>query len=173
MPFSTPCAPHTSTLKGRCLVLTGSNPGESPYKTKRLPCERSFLPILINGNPFDALPDTMSSGNMMTEAVANALGISIERAESKRQTFKNACGELFQSVGEALAQVSFPGESHQECRFVVLSTCATPLIMGDPFLRMTETLTKFRHRLKKASTSATRKAWRLCYMIVPSQRLEC
>ncbi|KEF51942.1 uncharacterized protein A1O9_11932 [Exophiala aquamarina CBS 119918] len=147
--------------------------GSLPYNTKRLPRERSFLPMIINGNCFEALPDTRSSSNMMTEAVANALGISIDRAESRRHSFKNACGELFHSVGEATTQVSFPGEGAQECRFAVLRTCAAPLIMGDPFLRTTETLTKFRHRLKKATTSATRRAWQVCYMSVPSQRLEC
>lgn len=132
-----------------------------------------MLPAFINGIACDALPDTMSSANVMTEEQAEKIGAKID--VTKRDTFTNACGRTFQSVGEAFASVAFPGEPSKVwrmCRFAVVKKCATPLIMGDDFLRMTETLTKFRHRLQKVVGRA-KKLWRVCYLDAPRRMLNC
>ena len=124
------------------------------HHSRRPRAARSVLPIMVNGQLYDAMPDTMSSANIITEAHATKLGVSIDR--SRRQTFLNACGKTFQSVGEATINVSFPDDTEgvwPNCRFAVLEHCAMPLIMGDPFLKLTETLTKFRHRLRKVASS--------------------
>jgi hypothetical protein len=144
-------------------------------KSKSKPRERSFLPINVNGETFHALPDTMSAENIMNESLAKKLGIAIHTEESKQRTFMEACGRPFQSLGEAIVSVSFPGEcvNALDCRFSVVKTCTAPLIMGDSFLRATETLTKYRHRLERIVTSSMKKYWRLCYAGVPRRRLSC
>jgi hypothetical protein len=144
-------------------------------KSNQKPRERSFLPININGETFHALPDTMSAENIISESLAKTLGIAINTDESKQRTFMEACGRPFQSLGEAMVSVSFPGECANafDCRFSVVKTCTAPLLMGDSFLRATETLTKFRHRLRRIVTSSMKKYWRLCYAGVPRRRLSC
>lgn len=113
--------------------------------------ERSFLPINLNGKTIDAVPDTMSSENIITESYARRIGAIMDRRQASRHTFTNACGKPFQSLGETTIEVSFPDDPFKtwKCKFAVLKRCAASLVMGDPFLRMTKTLTKFRYRLRR------------------------
>ena len=137
--------------------------------------QRFFLQIDINGKVVDTLPDTMSAENKMLERVATALGIHIEVNETKQNIFTEACGKKFHSIGEAAVSVSFPGEDLKalSCRFFVVKSCTVPLIMRGFFLRATENLTRFRHRLQERFMSSMKKFWRLCYTGVPRRRLSC
>jgi hypothetical protein len=117
----------------------------------------------------------MSSDNIISEAYAAGLGVSINRDPAKRRRFRNACGRVFTSVGVVLVDVAFPDDPSKiwrNCRFYVVKTCAAPLIIGDSFLRHTSTLTNNKHRLKKLSFPV-KTPWRVCYMDVPRRLLHC
>ncbi|KAJ9608351.1 hypothetical protein H2200_007339 [Cladophialophora chaetospira] len=138
--------------------------------------QRLVLPAIMNGIACDALPDTMSTANIMTKAHAISIGAAIDPDARKRSQFTNACGTSFDALGEVVVDVTFPSEPckiWRGCRFAVVEKCAAAVIFGDAFLRATETLTKFRSRLKKTSAYLPRKLWRICYMDAPLRQLSC
>ncbi|KAH8588324.1 hypothetical protein B0O99DRAFT_639521 [Bisporella sp. PMI_857] len=115
----------------------------------------------------------MASKNVMSEEYAVSIGAIIDRSPRKQHTFVNAVGKSFRSLGETTMEVSFPDDSSRiRQTFAVVKNCAAALVIGDPFLRMTETLTKFRYRLKKA-IHTVKQCWRLCYMDVPYRQISC
>jgi hypothetical protein len=135
-----------------------------------------MLPAVVNGIYCDALPDSMSTENIMSREYARRIGAALDRRQEKRRVYTNACGNVFSSIGEVVADVAFPDEPSKiwrNCRFSVVENCAAAVIMGDAFLRSTETLTRFRHRLKRLATSSLKNLWRLCYMDVPRRLLSC
>ncbi|CAH0025575.1 unnamed protein product [Clonostachys rhizophaga] len=138
------------------------------------PKQRHVLPINLKGKTHHALADTMASKNVMSEEHATSIGAVIDRGPGTQHTFTNAVGKSFQSLGETTIEVSFPDDPLKKIKqtFAVVKNCAAALVMGDPFLRMTETLTKFRHRLKKVAPTV-KKRWRLCYMDIPHRQLSC
>jgi hypothetical protein len=132
------------------------------------------LPINLNGKTHHALADTMASKNVMSEEHAASIGAVIDGSPGKQDTFVNAVGESFRSLGQTTMEVSFPGDPLKKIRqtFTVVKNCAAALVMGDPFLRMTETLTKFRYRLKRVARTITQPL-RVCYMDAPHRQLSC
>ena len=157
----------------QAMNTTASRDNDVNLPASRMSSGRTVLPILINGEPSDALPDTMSSANIMTRAYAAKIGAQVDTA--RVQIFMNACGKAFQSCGETVVDVAFPenpSKIWRACRFAVVEKCPAPLIMGDGFLRLTETLTKYRHRLKRL-VGSLKKMWRVCYMNRPRQMLNC
>lgn len=128
----------------------------------------------MNGSVYNALPDTMASKNAMSEGFAVSIGAIIDRSPGKQHTFVNAVGKSFRSLGETTMEVSFLDDPSKKIwqTFTLFQNCAAPLVIGDPFLRMTETLTKFRYRLKKV-TCTVKRCWRVCYMDVPRRQLSC
>lgn len=138
------------------------------------PKERSILPINLNGKTHHALADTMASKNVISEEHAVFISAVIDRSPGKQHTFVNAVGKSFRSLGETTMEVSFPDDPSKKSwqTFAVVKNCAATLVIGDPFLRMTETLTKFRYRLKKV-TRTIKQCWRLCYMDVSHRQLSC
>ncbi|ETS74076.1 hypothetical protein PFICI_13942 [Pestalotiopsis fici W106-1] len=140
------------------------------------PKERSILPVLINGKHFDGFPDTNATRNVMTEEFAVSIGAVIDRATAGRATFINAIGEKTSSIGQTSLEVAFPDNPGKSwsCQFQVVRCCPEGLVFGDHFLRtLTETLTKFRHRLKKKATVSGLNIRRLLHMETPRQQLRC
>jgi hypothetical protein len=128
----------------------------------------------LNGETHDALADTMASRNVMSENHAISIGALIDRSPENQHTFVNAIGKAFRSIGETTMEVSFLEDPSKKIwqTFAVVKNCAAALVMGDTFLRMTETLTKFRYRLKRVARMA-KQCWRLCYMNVSYRQLSC
>ncbi|GAW12945.1 hypothetical protein ANO14919_023180 [Xylariales sp. No.14919] len=148
--------------------------GTSPYRRK--PIERSFLPVLIQDKRIEALPDTNATCNVITEQFAQSIGAHIDRSAARQCAFTNAIGLQSRSVGETSLQVAFPDNPLKtwQCTFAVIQNCPESLVFGDRFLRVvTETVTKFRHRLKKAISTLAKRTWRLMHMQYPRQKLEC
>ncbi|KAI1160101.1 hypothetical protein F5B18DRAFT_540887 [Nemania serpens] len=142
----------------------------------RQPIERSFLPVLVGGKHIAALPDTNATCNVMTEQLAQSMGAYIKRSAAHTCVFTNAVGVQSRSVGETSLQVSFPDDPLKswQCTFAVVQNCPEGLVFGDHFLRIvTETVTKFRHRLTKAVSGLARRTWRLMHMQRPRQKLGC
>ena len=134
-----------------------------------------MLPTFVQGMLLDALPDTNATENFITRELVAKIGISIDSSTGKQQTYQNACGGSFRAIGEAVLDIWFPNNPSQvwsQCRFVVVEKLAAAVIIGDPFLRLTETLTKFRYRLKKVS-NPFKKIWRVCLVDTPCRKIGC
>lgn len=110
----------------------------------------------------------------MTETEARSLGLNIDRSITNRRNFRTALGKAFRSVGSTTLSFTLsddPNKSYTE-RFAVLGQCSVPLLIGAPFLRLTETLTRFRKRLKRM-TYHIASMCRLMYTDLPRSRLGC
>ncbi|KAI1170637.1 hypothetical protein F4777DRAFT_105571 [Nemania sp. FL0916] len=151
-----------------------SSLGTNPYRRK--PIERSFLPVIIDEKCIEALPDTNATCNVIAEQFAQSIGAHIDRSVTRQYVFTNAIGIQSRSVGETSLKVAFPDNPLKtwQCKFAVMPNCPEGLVFGDHFLRtVTETITKFRHRLKKAISTLAKRTWRLLHMQYPRQKLEC
>ncbi|ETN38498.1 uncharacterized protein HMPREF1541_06533 [Cyphellophora europaea CBS 101466] len=137
--------------------------------------ERLMLPIIANRRiRVDAVPDTMASRCVLKEDWAMANGIPIDRDTSESHTFVTATGRKISAIGRAFMDIAFaasPRETYR-CEFAVVRQCATDMVIGEPFLKLTETLTKFRARLKKV-VAPLKQAVRLMRMDPDHRKLDC
>ncbi len=91
----------TSLTSSETLGTTSIMPG--PFRRRGRLLE---LPILLNHEPFVALPDTGASCNMITYAAVDHLGIKLDNA-SDRQRFTVGSGESITSIGKVKIACSF------------------------------------------------------------------
>jgi hypothetical protein len=147
------------------------------------------VPGTINGEKVEAIPDTGADESFISAAF-------LDRLVRQRQQWGNklpehhpiaemafyslppvrlASGKTVTANSMAVVPWRFEGESKLRwlsCR--VLPECAHDLILGDSFLRMTETLTKFKHRIKttvRLLGSKLLSSLRLNYMGFDKRRL--
>jgi hypothetical protein len=87
----------------------------------------------------------MASRNVISEKHAASISVIIDRGPRKQHTFINTIRKSFRSLGETNLKISFPDNPSEKIwqTFAVVKNYAAALIimLGDPFLRMTETLT--------------------------------
>ena len=135
---------------------------------------RNVLPIQIKDNLYDAVPDTGSLKNIISQDYARSIGVPVDRTKMQRNAFANAVGKKFNSLGEAILKFSFPDEPSKtyEETFAVVQRCAAPLVLGKSFLLATEIFSRFRHRLKKTVTSVSQ-PWRMMYAGSSGLRFSC
>ena len=111
---------------------------------------RKELPMLFKDRTILGRHDTGAEENFMDEALSKELGLELRKSKQDRAPFSLGNGRLVRAVGTVKALCTFAKEpgKQMECSFYVLKQLASPLIMGFPFLRKTETLTRNRHRLQ-------------------------
>lgn len=155
---------HEKERFSKSLSQLSPEPLRKQTSTQKQGIVRNVLPIQIKDNTYDAIPDTGSLKNIISQDYARLIGVSVDRNSRKQHTFANAIGKTFKSLGEAVLKFSFPDQPRiiYEETFIVVQQCAAPLVLGKAFLRMTETFSRFRHRLKKAVASVSQ-PWRLMY----------
>lgn len=110
----------------------------------KLHCE---VPGNLNGAQVKAFPDTAAEKNVISLdfAVRNKLDV---RRDS-RLKFRLPTGKVARSVGTAYLPWQFAGELEVfKISFSVLPKCTHDVIIGGKFLKFTQTLTKFAHRIK-------------------------
>lgn len=83
------------------------------------PCvERTILPLLVNGSPIDAWPDSAGI-TAMSKPMAAALGLAID--VEKTHLLETGLQTLFWTCGQVKANVAFPGSTEiQQVTFDVL-----------------------------------------------------
>jgi predicted aspartyl protease len=107
------------------------------------------LPGLVNGSEALALPDTGAARNMMSERYARSNNIAIQGSSAHRTTYKLANGRSVRSKGKVIVQWKFKGGAQvYELEFQILSDCVYDVIIGQEFLKTSETLCANRHRLQ-------------------------
>lgn len=135
---------------------------------------RKVLPMLISRSPLDAIADTGSDENAMTEAAARGLGIAFSSKPEHRREFEIACGRKIYSSGRAIVECAFPeqGARKMRCAFNIFPRLITPLIMGKRFLDKTETLTKHSYRLRDRVLDNPGPR-RVMHLTRPARRVRC
>jgi hypothetical protein len=110
---------------------------------------RRFEPNIearIDGRETDCFPDTGAGANYISYKRVRQLGAQIDN--SATGTVKTADGGVSKTLGTVLIPFAFRGESKiYKLEFNVVRKCIRDIILGSPFLRVTETFTRFRHRV--------------------------
>jgi hypothetical protein len=97
-------------------------------------------------------PDNQSAHDIMSHDYAKRNHFKINSL--MREKFRTANGFQVSTLGTVLQPVRFAGEPETYMReFHVLPKCVHDIILGSHFLRLTQTFTKFRHRVVKTLRS--------------------
>ncbi|KAF2493059.1 hypothetical protein BU16DRAFT_564350 [Lophium mytilinum] len=101
----------------------------------------------LNNNPVSAFPDTGAAKNVISLNYCERLGISVEK--SSRLSFQLPHGRIVHSTGKTRLRWRFADESkYITADFHVVPSCTHNVILGNSFLTLTKSLTKFFHRIK-------------------------
>ena len=109
------------------------------------------LPMVFGDLEIPACPDSGSEENIILQDVVTKLGLlaSIDPATTEAFTLGN--GKRVESIGMVRILCTFAKDRYADmwCCFNVFKELVVPLIMGAGFLRQTETLTRYRSRLRE------------------------
>ncbi|KAK7183795.1 hypothetical protein PSPO01_10131 [Paraphaeosphaeria sporulosa] len=107
------------------------------------------IPSVLAGNRFtEALGDSGARHNFMKEGFAKRSGFSINR--SVTIDVKVGSGKKVATTGTIETSYQFLGESEKHrLVFHLLPTCVHDVILGNPFLKFTKTLTRNLSRIKE------------------------
>jgi hypothetical protein len=95
-----------------------------------------------------AFPDTGASSNFISERYARLHGFAVDR--SARSHVKVGSGSKINIIGTAKLTFTFDGELEaHHLTFNVLRNSLYDVVLGSPFLRLTQTFTRFTHRIRR------------------------
>lgn len=105
------------------------------------------VPVHMEETVLEAFPDTGSELNIISLSLLSQLNLGFQPAQAL--TIQTPRAREIQILGTTELEVAFQGEAIKHKRtFHVLSKCAHGIILGKSFLEATETLTRFKHRIK-------------------------
>lgn len=111
------------------------------------PAKLGFISGEINGKHLEAFVDTGTSLNIVSFDTVQSLGLMAKPELEKHVTL--ASGRKAALDGTVELTWKFDDEpASRSITCGVLRECSHPLILGASFLRLTETLTTFKHRIK-------------------------
>lgn len=119
------------------------------------------LSARLKGNDVVAFPDTGAAANFISLQYVRARGLAINL--NARRRVKTAAGSIVSILGTVTLPFSFAGEpeSHR-LEFNVLRDAVHDVVLGSPFLKLTETMTRHVHRIKQKLREAC--SPRLCFL---------
>jgi hypothetical protein len=122
------------------------NSSLSTHQSKAaLICEPEILGFL-HDTAVTFFPDNQSAYDIMSHDYAKRNHFEI--MSSTKGKLRTARGAMVNTLGTVSRPIRFAGESETYMReFHVLPKCVHDIILGSPFLRLTQTFTKFRHRI--------------------------
>ena len=106
----------------------------------------------LNDSKICAIPDTGAEGNIIALSFARSIGLDATMKDLDSGTsFRMANGKVVQSLGTLSARWRFKRERSEsfELDFHVLRDCIFDVLVGDEFLRSTQTMSLYRHRLSR------------------------
>lgn len=110
----------------------------------------------VNGTPVEALPDSGADMCFISPKLASGLGLSPAAGTQKRIHLANK--KHVQSPG--MVEVPWRFAKEQKAHILncwILPGCDYDLVLGNHFLRVTQTLTKFTHRIKSKLVELSRR----------------
>ena len=130
-----------------------------PFASHRSPIATPVfqLPGTVENICIKALPDTGSSQNVIDKNLVQCLFPSIPIQPAYEPTDKLLVapdGQPIPCIGKVRLSWMFKGESEKHVKwFYVVENCSKGVIIGNGFLRQTETMSKHRHRLELTKPS--------------------
>ncbi|RSL53611.1 hypothetical protein CEP51_014861 [Fusarium floridanum] len=105
----------------------------------------------INGQGVNAIPDTGASCNIVSYSYAKQLGFERLKLDSLDEQLRMANGKLLRTIGRLRAtwQFSTDPESSWDIIFLVLEDFIYDLVLGNEFLRVSETMAQNKKRLSR------------------------
>jgi predicted aspartyl protease len=124
------------------------------------------IEVLLNEEKVSAFPDTGASANFVSLKYVEGHGLEIDRTSSSNVRLGN--GKTIGTIGTVTSLVSFAGEkSTHALLFNVLHRSAHDVVLGSPFLKATETLTRYAHRIGRRWRKAF--SHRVCALGTPQR----
>ncbi|EON68007.1 hypothetical protein W97_07154 [Coniosporium apollinis CBS 100218] len=124
----------------------------------------------LNGVPVSAFPDCGSDLDILSANFVAEHGLLINKAT--RHSIKLPNGKIIRSIGTVSSPFAFKDEKTTYDRdFHVLPRSIHDIVLGRSFLKATQTLTKFMHRLKKKVVACSGLWKRLRLTGSPRQRV--
>ncbi|KAH6629702.1 hypothetical protein C7974DRAFT_395038 [Boeremia exigua] len=122
--------------------------------------------------------DTGTYENHMTLDAAEKLGYKLDENSSHIGSFELPNGKIIRSLGRVVAQVQFAsgddaGSEVMPCWFNIFEKLAIPVLVGMTFLDFTETLTRFRSRLRDLPSRCSQQYFRLCAVGSQTNSVSC
>lgn len=137
--------------------------------------KRKILRLRIRGQEHLACPDSGSEKNIISEAFAIDHDLKVRRGGKYLKRFELGSGKYVWSVGVVRVLAKLTGARpgcQKKCWFYVLPNCPVSLVIGMPFLKEAEILTKNRHMLESCP-SELGKISSLLWIGSPRQRMKC
>lgn len=145
-------------------ALNSQNPrpsGQSQQLDVRIVSQRSPIPTPVFQLPgtveticVKALPDTGSSQDVIDKNLVQSLFPSIPIQPVHEPTLVAPDGQPIPCIGRVSLSWMFKDENEKHIRsFYVVENCSKGVIIGNGFLRQTETMSKHRHRLELTEPS--------------------
>ena len=118
------------------------------FEPKAAPMYERRISVLLNGKAVACFPDSGAGGDLMSYDFAKRNHLKIN--SSTKGKLEIPIRSYANTLGTVSREVRFAGESETYVReFHVLPNCVYDVILGGPFLRLTQTLTTFRNRIKR------------------------
>jgi hypothetical protein len=112
-----------------------------------------FIKARLSGDEVSAFPDTGAAANFMSFQYAKDHGLKLDERSSSYVTLGN--GSTISTLGTTTSLLSFAGEkATYTLQFNVLRTSVYDVVLGSPFLKATETLTRHAHRIGRRCREA-------------------
>ena len=166
-----PSKSRKSRLRKGNPLQENRNVGESQSKTHEAVKAIGRLEIFssINGVSVSALADTGSSLDVISKEFAEQHSIQFDQTRTCSVALPTG---TMTTEGIALVDFKFDGEERSRRReFHVLKSCFYSVILGKPFLDLTETLTKFTKRIHQAFVPCLKRGSSLFLLGRPHQSL--
>ena len=124
---------------------------------------RRGLASFVNGARLSVFADTGAATNVVSAAYARRRNMAIDTSSS---SFKMGNSNVVDSLGTVTIDYAFAEEPAKTFNIVchVLPHCICDLILGNPFLKATETMSKYRRRLTECLFYSAANVFHFGYM---------
>lgn len=129
-------------------ILQNKLPLASPEFAKSRVLRETRLLASLNGHEVSAFPDVGAAANFIALRYVRSHGLTINSAA--RTLVKTAIGSAVDILGTITLPFVFKGEKKvYQVQFNVMREAVHDVIIGSPFLKLTKTFTRYKHRLQQ------------------------
>lgn len=129
-------------------ILQNKLPLASPEFAKSRVLRETRLLASLNGHEVSAFPDVGAAANFIALRYVRSHGLTINSAA--RTLVKTAIGSAVDILGTITLPFVFRGEKKvHQVQFNVMREAVHDVIIGSPFLKLTKTFTRYKHRLQQ------------------------
>jgi hypothetical protein len=166
---------RTTPIKPVLLPSQKLIPRLTPTIRRRIKRIKKDLPILLKSKRFNACADSGATYNMISKALAQDLECSVFENDETCVFELPIAGQSVESIGRTSIPWHFPDEEDRgnTCEFFVFEQLITPIIMGRAFLRITNTLDKYKHRLQDRISESLPKIPIIRWSGISQENLPC